>query len=215
MSYHLTSSNCARVCAVLGIIFCNVSFAALPPECGSLENHFGPFDYRSPRNAEALQVVEEAHFDRNVAQLRTHSKCKRKSTCSGVNSDLAYTLRVFPNHHDALLTMARYHLTGRDRTGKPMQYTAECWFRRAVEFQPNDPTVRMIHAYYLSKTGRMDVARSEYETALEIAPDSAEVNYNAGLFFLDLIDVDKASYCAVRAYELGHPLPGLRNRLLD
>ena len=213
MTRQISPGVLVKAIALLGLTFCNFALAALPPECGTLDNHFGPFDYRDPGRAGELKVVEEAHFDGNVAQLRRHSKCQRKRTCSGVHSDMAYTLRVFPNHHNALLSMSRYHLLGKDRTDRPMQYSAECWFRRAIEFQPQDPTVRMIHAHHLSKVGNMSGARSEYEEALLLAPDSAEVNYNAGLFYLDINELDKAADCATRAYALGHPLPGLRNRL--
>jgi len=109
--------------------------------------------------------------------------------------------------------MARYHLRGMDKIDRQMRYSATCYFLRAIEFAPDDPTVRMIHAYYLSKSNDLQGARVEYEEALSLAPDSAEVNYNAGLFFLDLNEVGRARECAKRAYDLGHPLPGLRDRL--
>ena len=187
--------------------------AQLPPECGTLDNFFGPFDYRAPPQGSLLKV-EEAHFDANVAKLQKHAKCQlNKSRCSPVKGDLTYTLNVFPNHHRALVAMAQYHLFGLNRDQGNMRFSAECYFRRAIEFRPDDAAVRMIHAYYLSETGKPDRARGEYEMALELAPDSAEVNYNAGLFFLEVNDIEKARECAIRAYDLGHPLPGLRNGL--
>ena len=203
--------------ALFAVICSPGAMASLPPECGTLENHFGPFDYtvRTPQNLDNLRVVEKAHFDGNVARLQTHSKCKVKRTCSSVAGDMAYTLAVFPNHHEALLSMTQYHLQGLDKARRPMRYSPDCYFLRAIAFRPRDATVRMIFAYYPSKVGRMDAARNEYQAALEIAPDSAEVNYNAGLFFLDLNEIDKAAVYAARAYQLGHPLSGLRNRLLD
>jgi tetratricopeptide (TPR) repeat protein len=42
---------------------------------------------------------------------------------------------------------------------------------------------------------------------------SAEINYFLGLVLLDLKDWDEAQARARKAYELGHPLPGLRDRL--
>jgi len=43
--------------------------------------------------------------------------------------------------------------------------------------------------------------------------DSAEIQYNLGLFNLEAGNVDAAVQNAKRAYELGYPLPGLRNKL--
>lgn len=197
------------------MLLANCAFADLPLECGSLKTHFGPFDYRSAPQ-ESLRKVEKNHFDNNVANLRGHAKCGKDvaGNCTSVSGDLGYTLRALPNHHGALLAMARYHLYGMDRTQRPMIYSAECWFRRAIEFTPDDPSVRMLYAYFLSESGNIDGARSEYVKALELAPNSAEINYNAGLFFLETNDLGRATECATRAYELGHPLPGLRKMLL-
>jgi tetratricopeptide (TPR) repeat protein len=44
--------------------------------------------------------------------------------------------------------------------------------------------------------------------------ESAEVQYNLGLINLEAGDVDAAVENAKRAYELGYPLPGLRNKLV-
>lgn len=65
--------------------------------CGSLQNAFGPFDYRDPAaRAESLQVVERYHFTADVEMLR------RGKASANVLDDLNYTLRAFPNHHRAL-----------------------------------------------------------------------------------------------------------------
>jgi len=42
---------------------------------------------------------------------------------------------------------------------------------------------------------------------------SAEISYNLGLICLELKDFDAATTYAKRAYELGYPLPGLKNKL--
>jgi tetratricopeptide (TPR) repeat protein len=42
---------------------------------------------------------------------------------------------------------------------------------------------------------------------------SAEVKYNLGLLQIELGDIDAAVESAKQAYALGHPLPGLRNKL--
>lgn len=43
---------------------------------------------------------------------------------------------------------------------------------------------------------------------------SPEINYNLGLLLVDLKDYDGAVERAKRAYELGYPLPGLKNKLV-
>ena len=43
--------------------------------------------------------------------------------------------------------------------------------------------------------------------------DSPEIHYFLGLAYLNLKDLDLASEHARRAYDLGYPLPGLRNKL--
>ncbi len=206
--------NSKRCCMFAMIaLWTTCAVAELPPECGSLDNHYGPFDFRYPPEG-SLKKVELAHFDANVARLQQHSKCiRQKARCSPISGDLGYTLEVFPNHHQALIAMAQYQLSPINRKEPPMKFSAECYFQRAIQFTPDDPTVRMIHAYYLTEIGRQTEAAGEYDRALKIAPDSAEVNYNAGLFFLQINDVERATECAVRAYDLGHPLPGLRNKL--
>jgi len=42
---------------------------------------------------------------------------------------------------------------------------------------------------------------------------SAEIQYNLGLVLLELGDIEEAQIAARKAYELGYPLPGLRNKL--
>lgn len=179
--------------------------------CGSLDNAYGPFDYTNPSHfRDKLPVVERAHFTTEVENLQGHAKCARKG-CQ-VAPDISYTLRAFPNHHRALMAMVRYHLEGRDKT-HPMGYTPNCFFQRAIRFQPNDGTVRMIYGYYLSKTGKVKDAIDQYETAVELMPDSAEAHYNVALMYTDSEDYVLARKHARRAYELGFPLQGLRRKL--
>jgi hypothetical protein len=44
-------------------------------------------------------------------------------------------------------------------------------------------------------------------------PDSMDVHYNLGLFYIEAREFDKAVFHAKEAYSLGYPLPGLKNRL--
>lgn len=181
----------------------------LPPGCGNLSNGYGPWDYTNPVHfREKLQVVEYTHFDAGVESLRGH-----KSHPQNLAGDIDYTLRAFPNHHRALYTMARYYLT-KDRANRgPLRYTAQCYFERAMAFRPTDGVVRMIYGVYLYKAGRLDDAEKRFQEALERSPNDAEVHYNLGLVLAKAEKYEQAREHAEQAYALGHPMPGLRNKL--
>ena len=95
------------------------------------------------------------------------------------------------------------------------QYSIVCWFDRAIRFRSDDAVVKLVYGIYLAKTGKTNEALGQYKSALEIHPKSAEANYNIGLLYLELKEYDLALKHAERAYGLGYPLMGLRNRLKE
>ena len=103
----------------------------------------------------------------------------------------------------------------REKTDKPRRatYTIDCFFDRAIRFQPGDGTVRALYGYYLAKKGDKAGAIRQLEKAQELAGGDANIHYNAGLAYLELKEFDRASEQARLAYDLGHPLPGLREKL--
>ena len=175
-------------------------------ECGSLRNHYGPWDYRTAPKTE-LEIVESAHFTRDVETLR------RGSTSMSIGADISYTLRVFPNHHRALVAMTKLAR----REGKPIpagsQYSINCWFVRAIQYQPNDAQVRVIYGIELLRAKKTDDAVKQFEMAQNLAGDDANVHYNLGLAYFDLKEYDKSLEHAKKAYELGFTLPGLKSKL--
>ncbi len=175
-------------------------------ECGAIENAYGPYDYTDASDRkERLPIVEQFHFTPDVENLRRG----RSDTIIG---DLDYTLRAFPNHHRALSSMAKYQLA-HPNSGVPPYRSAECYFDRAIRFRSSDGTARMIYGIYLLKRGDRQAALKRYEEALALMPESAEVHYNLGLLKLDLKQVDAARQHAEKAYALGYPLQGLKNKL--
>jgi hypothetical protein len=175
--------------------------------CGSLENAYGPFDYRDPAvRQQYLPVVEQFHFTPDVEML-----VRGKS--GYLIGDLDYTLRAFPNHPRALQSIARYGLSGGHFND--VVPSADCYFQRALAFAPTDATVHAIYGNYLAKRGDLQSARTQYEEALRLAPDSGEINYNAGLFFLQQGDMARAKILAQVAYDGGYPLPGLRRKIAE
>lgn len=176
-------------------------------DCGNLENPYGPFDYRDPSFAENLHLVEIAHFTTSVESLI------RGNTAIRPGHDLDYTLRAFPNHHRALNAMARYQLRFPGGPPPKAHYTAECYFQRAIRFTPDDEMVYMLRGNYRARSGKYKEALKDYEKALQLKPESAEIHYNLGLLYIKLKDYEKARLHALRAYQGGFPLPGLRDQL--
>ena len=121
---------------------------------------------------------------------------------------------MFPNHHRALAAFSKLSL--KDKTLKPTgaQYSVECFFDRAIRFQPSDGVVRMIYGNYLLKAGQTDKATEQLKEAVNLQPENPNVNYNLGLLYVQKKDYEQAKIYAKKAYELGFPLLGLKNKLI-
>lgn len=180
----------------------DVSCDAPPRRAGQ----FGPFDYRTATPLQ-LRTVEARHFTANVREMR-----KGEST-NLLAADIAYTLRHFPNHHPALLTMGEWSLKQKQNPPPGGQVTVECWFQRAAAFTPDDAMVKTVYGLYLIKRKKPEEAVRQLEAAAVQAGDDANVHYNLGLAYVDLKQYDKALLSAHKAYQLGFPLMGLKNRL--
>ena len=199
--YRLVGVLCISLLATLPVaVFAQASRNI----CGELGNAYGPYDYRFDRNK--LAIVEIAHFTPEVEALI-------RGLSGHIGGDIDYTLRAFPNHHRALLTMMR--LGERMKTVQPptAKYTIDCYFQRAVRFKPDDTIARMLYANYLHKNGRSAEANQQMEQTLALAGDNPFTHYNAGLVYLDLKNYEKALQQAHTAYALGFTRPELRDAL--
>ena len=228
MRIRATNGSPRLLLVLLALSFAGTAAAQVVPGCGSLENTYGPFDYRDPaQRAKHLRIVEEYHFTPEVQRL-IHG------ATTSIIADLDYTLRAWPNHYPALQSVTRYALNG----GKMSVRAAECYFKRAVAFRPDDSGARIIYGNYLLQCtkltselsrrrlqcggyedpGYMDprvlkIAQEQYDTALKLAPASAEANYDAALFYLDVNELGTAKKLAAVAYGAGYPLTGLKREL--
>jgi len=175
-------------------------------DCGSLKNHFGPYDYRTA-TPDIKQAVEKHHFTPKVENL------VGGETTYTAGGDMGYTLSVFPNHHRALMALIK--LAKKEKTNRPrdMGYTVECRFDRAERFAPNDATVKVLYGIYLLQIGQNQSGARKLEEAVALAEDNANIHYNLGLAYFELKDYDKSLASAHRAYQLGFNLPGLRRKL--
>lgn len=197
--------------AGLAITFAITGAASAQPNlsgCGPLENQYGPFDYRAHKKGDyKLDIVEQYHFTSNVESLVTG-----KSTVN-VGGDLDYTLRVFPNHHRALLAMVRLGEKLKSPQPPGVGYSVECYFERALRFRPDDSTARMLYARFLAKNGRQSDAVKQLEITTTTAAENPFTHYNIGLIYFDIKNYDQALTQAHKAYGLGFEQPALRDQL--
>ncbi len=169
---------------------------------------FGPYDYtmrsQIPKD---LTIVETYHFTPEVEQLIAgHS--------GTIEGDIDYTLRAWPNHHKALLSIVRYQLgiNSKMRQGK-LKTPPECYLQRAIHFSPQDSASYSIYAYYLNKVGQSKRAADVYEKAIKITPNNAKLEYAYSLLLIELKKYDEALDFAKKAYAHGKPPLALQNKL--
>ncbi len=163
-------------------------------------------DYTSVTDRERLGVVEQFHFTPSVERLE-------KGASGYLGSDIGYVLDHFANHHRALAALARLSL--RDKTTRPhgAKYSTICYFDRAIRYRPDDARVHAIFGGYLLALGQDEAALSQLEDAARLEPRNATNQYNLGLLYLRQKEYAKARAAARLAYQLGFPLPGLKNKL--
>ena len=200
------------------VLLATAASAQQVPGCGNLENAFGPFDYRPDKyiyettygsHKARVNIVERAHFT-----IETEMLVSRKTgLVVSPGADLSYTLRAFPNHHRALMTLIA--LSEKEKTDKPRDsiYTVDCWFRRAARWAPDDNVVKMIYSTYLVKTNRKNEAEEQLDIAARQAGDNLFTHNNLGLVYFDMKMYDKALFHAHKTYGLGMTIPTLKEQL--
>jgi len=176
----------------------NVSCGISPPH--PLTAAYGPLDYTNVDHHKDMPIVLGAHFRKGVRRLEAGAN---------VSGNLRYTLMTIPNYHPALYAASQYAQQKKLKGS----YTAECFFKRAIYFQPRDATSRMLFAMHYQATKRPEQALTQYLGALRISPKAAELNYNYGLFLFEQGQFKRAKKAADIAYSKGYPLQGLKNKL--
>ncbi len=186
-----------------------------PAMCGSLQSSFGPYDYRpnkfSPEDGKyeaTLQIVERFHFTAPVENLI------RGASTTRPGGDIEYTLKAFPNHHRALISVLRlWEREKKQPRLDQMSLPLECYFERAVRFRPDDNVARLLYATFLLKDNRKDDAVTHLEIARVSGEDNAFTQYNIGLVYADAAMYDEALRQAHRAMSLGLARQHLADRL--
>jgi len=158
-------------------------------------------DYYTTRDMALLRSVERYHVAVAEEKIRT-------KYYSSARQDLDFVLRYFPNHPKGLLLMAQLCADG---------LTQHCdldfLFEKAIAMNPNVAGTYVTKGVYLHRVKRYREAIASYQRALAIEPDSINAHYNLALAYLDTKQYSLANEEAQRAYALGAPFPGLRDRL--
>lgn len=175
-------------------------------DCGRLENHFGPLDYRSAPRAD-IDIVERYHFTSKVQSLIAGS------TSLTPGGDLGYTLKVFPNHHRALMVAMKYAEKTKKDPPPELMYSIQCWFDRAERFRPDDSVVQALYGTFLIRNGNTKEGLARLEHSIEMGGENGNIYYIIGLAYFDAKMYDKSLESAHRAYQLGFTLPGLKFKL--
>jgi tetratricopeptide (TPR) repeat protein len=208
----MTTRNCLRGFATLWLLLIPFTLSAAELVMG------GPNDYYDPNPAirKILRSVNRAHVEPAVHAL-SQGKIRYASAhkTGDVFDDLDYALRWFPNHPKALYHMASFFEKYKDSGSAiiPPQASADEYFAKALNFRPRDGNAHALYAVHLHKMGNLDAAQSEYQQAIKLLPNSSELQYNLGLLYADKKDYKNALIYAKKAYAMGYPLPGLRDRL--
>ena len=151
---------------------------------------------------ELLHNVEKYHLNQGIEKLREHRY-------DAAMADFIFMLRYFPNHPKALLHVSEVCIkTKKIDVGKKL-------FEKAIAISPGQAPTYVLYGIYLHKIGEYEKAAKNYNKALEIEPDSAETHYNLGLAYLKVNKLKLAEEHAAKAYNLGFPLPGLRDKLIE
>jgi hypothetical protein len=178
------------------------------PECGTLprfEAGIGPYDFRTVPEGFRKQV-ESHHFIPEVERLV-------RGQTGDIGADIDFVLGTMPNHPRALAAMVRLSKKLGTATPKGAKLSVDCYFQRAVAFQPDDWTVRNLWGAYRLGRGDVNGAIEQFQEAIRLFPEDAIAHYNLGLAYFDKKEYDLAVAEARRARELGLDLPGLQNKL--
>ncbi|WP_153131821.1 tetratricopeptide repeat protein [Dechloromonas hortensis] len=193
-------------------------------DCGELKNYgdIGPWDYSDPSSSAStgadpmgrIKRVENVHFNSDVRSLN-----RKRYSIDQLTAEIHYTLRMFPNHTEALVSISRLEkmaggkLPQNTATIYTPRLSAYCFFDRAIRFKENDKNVRFAYAIHLHQNGKFKEALEQYLLAEPQWEDNRYFQYNLGLLYADMKNWEKAVDYAQRAYGSGVSFPSLRQKI--
>lgn len=179
--------------------------------CGLWTGFYGPIDYRSAGKV-VRNRVESHHFNAFMPKFLSWSVLSPFDNT--ISANLAYTLRAFPNHQVALLTMDQIGRRLHTESIPGGEMPLECWYLRALQTVPDDPAVRALYGVYLAWRNRKEEARLNLEIGEKGACMQRSLQYQIGLARFQLGDYEAAQRNAMRASRLGLPLDALKRQLV-
>lgn len=150
-----------------------------------------------------LMLNEQHHLYKAIKNAKT-GKMHRLTYAK---ADYHYILARWPNHPKALIGMTRVLLKLKAKPEIDLMY------QNAIELFPMVPETYVLYGIYLYKEGEYNKAESNFLKATQLRKDYAEGYYNLALSYLAQDKKELAVKNAHKAYDLGFPLPGLRNKL--
>ncbi len=167
---------------------------------GQVHNYFGKL---TPQERQLLKDNERVHLSKAMAHLRSGKKHRLEYA----EAEFKYILAIWPNHPASLQGMTDVAI----RLGRPE--VADFYFRKALEFFPEVPETYALYGIYLYKINDLDRSIEMLEKAVQLAPHSSQNHYLLGLSYYAAKQYDLALQHAQQAYNMGYPLPGLRDLL--
>jgi len=177
---------------------------AVAQDCGSLESHYGPYDFRV--NRDKLPIVENYHFSPKVQAL------VKGDTSTTPGPDIEYVLKTFPNHPPALAALMRWARLKNSPHPSDLKYSIDCHFERALRFRNDDAVVRMLFAQWLNQTQRKPQALQQL--ARVDPKGNPQTTANLGLLYAELGEYDLALARAHEVQAAGYPIPLLQAALV-
>jgi tetratricopeptide (TPR) repeat protein len=163
--------------------------------------------YASKISREGLTLIQSVElYHLGPAEQNLHAKRYRAAA-----GEIDFMLRAFPNHPKALQLMV--NLCAQWKSPVCAVQLGEK-FEKAIAVNPNAPTTYVVLGNLHQSIGQFANAIESYKRALQLDADSVNAEYNLGLAYLETKQFDLANEHAQRAYELGAPLPGLRDKLM-
>lgn len=93
--------------------------------------------------------------------------------------------------------------------------SAKQYLERAISIAPDDPSAYILLSLLYREQGDLQLAMQTLEQGNTVTNGvSADIQYNLGLIALETGKLDSATKHAKAAYDLGYPLPGLKNKLI-
>jgi tetratricopeptide (TPR) repeat protein len=155
---------------------------------------------RDKHSVETVRKVELYHWELAM-------ECQRKKRLACAFNNLDFMLRWVPNHSRALNALVDLGVEHK-RPDLALPY-----LEAAVAFCPKCADLYVVAGNYDLRIGKVDSAIGQYRKSLELNPNSADAHYNLGLSYFKQGNRIAANESAQKAYALGYPLPGLREKL--